>query len=257
MVNKGFRATFQRLSFEAGMTRVTGQLWTGLRSLWSSTKVRWDCAPLGLELPRADLAQPLWAAHASASLDSFPCAPSEPLWLPPPSPWYQGLLSAPPEPSSSRLSQPIPKPFLMGQLLQRWPSCFWYSRKWLLPWRRVHPVLQGNRRGELHWHTPQHHLTPRVQGTTILCQSLALLQAGLQLNQYLPIISCLCGSIPSILWKKWQQLQTSSLLLSFLFSSRAAYKANPQTFYSYKQQKNFSTPTVLRTKIKMKCHMIA
>lgn len=77
----------------------------------------------------------------------------------------------------------------MEQLAQPWPSCFWYSRKWFCPWRRVHPVLQGNRKGELHWHTPQPHLIPCVQGTTILCPSPALLQAKLQLNQCLQVVS--------------------------------------------------------------------
>lgn len=126
---------------------------------------------------------------------------------------------------------------LMGELLQPWPSCFWYSRKWLLPWRRVHLILQGNRKGELHWHIPQHHLTPCDHGTAILSPSPALQQAGLQLNQCLlfplQVVSVGASHPSSGSGNTIADLCPAPQFLGG-FILRAVYKANPQNFYSYK-----------------------
>lgn len=86
--------------------------------------------------------QPLWAVNSSASWDSFPCAPCGLVQLMPQvfgscflttsPPWYQGLLSAPPEP-----------------LLPAWASPFLNLSSWS------------------NWHSHDHHAFDTLENGSI------------------------------------------------------------------------------------------
>lgn len=216
MVNKGFTATFQRLSFELGMTG------------------SWDNSEQGSGIsgpaPRSDETVLPWGWNSPEQTWHSHCGQPTPL-----PPWILSLVQhlnlsgflLPPHGTrgccqhlQSHLLPDWASPSLS---LSSWGSCssndhhaFDTLENGSFPGGQC--ILFCKEAGKVNYTDTLHNIIWLcVQGTTMLCPSLALLQAGLQLNQCLPIISCLCGSIPSILWKKWQQLQTSALLLSFLF----------------------------------------